>query len=105
MDLKSYFKKIRDLEVSFGGSDVVVCSLETNDGGRAGVLTEVPARVASQLIVDRRARVATEEEKGSFREKQQADLAAAQEEALAQRIQVKLVNSLPEKPVSLKRKV
>ena len=56
MDLKLYYQKIRDLERDLKADYAVVVSLETPDGGKAGVRTEVPARTAAKMIVEGRAR-------------------------------------------------
>ncbi|MGO4884162.1 MAG: hypothetical protein ACLP59_25575 [Bryobacteraceae bacterium] len=82
MDLQVYYKKIRALEDSLKEPAVVLVSLETPDGGRAGVRTEVPRRTAAKLIVEGGARLATPEEAREFQEhkaeaKRQADQTAA----------------------------
>jgi hypothetical protein len=68
MDLKGYFKQIRDLEASLHEKDLVVVSHSTTDGGKPGIMTEVPRLVACQLVVEGRARLATAEEANRFRE-------------------------------------
>jgi len=82
MDLQIYYKKIRELEESLKDPSVVVVSLETPDGGRAGVRTEVPRRIAAKMLVEGAVRLATAEEAHEFEEqkaeaKRQADQAAA----------------------------
>jgi len=82
MDLQIYYKKIRQTEDSLQGASVLLVSLETPDGGRAGVLTEVPRRVGAKLIVEGWARLASPEEARDFQEhkaeaKRQADQVAA----------------------------
>lgn len=52
MDLKSYYRKIREVELAIEDEWPLVVSLATRDGGRAGVLTEVPRMLAAKLIVD-----------------------------------------------------
>jgi hypothetical protein len=68
MDLRSYYKKIRDAEATMPGVDCVLVSLETNEGGREGVRTEAPRNIAARLIAETRARLATDEEAAEFRE-------------------------------------
>jgi predicted hydrocarbon binding protein len=68
MDLKAYYQKIRDLEQDLKRTYAVVVSLETADGGAAGVLTEVAARLAAKMIVEGRARRASKEEEKEFLE-------------------------------------
>ena len=52
MDLRMYFQKIRDVEAKIPGTYATVVSLETPDGGKAGLLTDVPRRVAAKMVVD-----------------------------------------------------
>jgi hypothetical protein len=82
MDLQIYYRKIRETEDALKDPAVVLVSLETQDGGRAGVRTEAPRRLAARMIVEGHARVATAEEAQEFQEqkaeaKRQADQAAA----------------------------
>ena len=92
MDVKTYFARIRQVQQTMPGEFVIVSSLETSDGGRSGVLTQVTARSASQLIVEQRARLATEEESAFYRETTDRAALAAVENDLAERIQIKVVS-------------
>jgi hypothetical protein len=67
--LKAHYQKIRELEQSFEGAFPVIVSVETADGGKAGVKTEVPALVAAKMIADGRARLASEDEAREFHER------------------------------------
>jgi hypothetical protein len=62
MDLRVFYQKIRILEQEIGDPHVVVVSLETPDGGKPGVKTEVSRENASRMIVEGRARLATKSE-------------------------------------------
>jgi sRNA-binding protein len=88
MDLKAYYQRIRELERGFGSEAVVLVSLDTPDGGKAGVLTEAPAHVAARMIVGGRARAATAEESAEFRKRTGEAQRAASEREPARRIQV-----------------
>ena len=66
MDLRVYYKKIRDVESTLTEPYVVLVSLSTPDGGRDGVLTEATREVAAKQIAELRARVATQEEARDF---------------------------------------
>ena len=66
MDLRAYYQKIRQLEVEIREESVVVTSLATPDGGRAGVRTEVPRSVAARLIADEKVVLASDEEAVAF---------------------------------------
>src|SRR5437660_6944244 len=91
MDLRSYYSKVRDAEGLLTGEYLVVVSLETSEGGKEGVSTEVPRRIAAKLIAEGRARVATEQETAQFHKanrdaKKQYELNEA-----AQRVQVMVI--------------
>jgi hypothetical protein len=87
MDLRSYYKKVREAEATLTGEHVLLVSLETSEGGKAGVRTEAPRAIAAKLIAEERARVATEEEAREFYEaNRQARVAHEQDEA-AKRVQ------------------
>ncbi len=91
MDLRIYYQKIREAEERMGGEHVVMVSHETADGGKAGVLAEVPKRLAAKLTVDGRARLATTQETQQFRKRQEQAKQAAEELAAAGRVQLALV--------------
>ena len=95
MDLKVYYQKLRQIEASLTNACEVLVSLATPDGGRAGVATEAPRDIAAKMIAYGSARLASEAEAQEFREKCQDDCRAAEQAALAKRIQV-MVLSEPE---------
>ena len=66
MDLRVYYNRVREVERTLEGAHVVLVSLVTQDGGRAGVLTEAPRHVAAKQIAEGRARVSTAEEADIF---------------------------------------
>jgi hypothetical protein len=67
MDLRAYYQKIRRIEAGIPEEAVVMVSRETPDGGRAGVLTEVPRAVAARLIADEKADLATTDEAAGWK--------------------------------------
>ncbi len=91
MDVKQYFRKIREIEGSLTEPYPIVVSLETSDGGKAGAVCEVPRAVAAKLIVERRAALATVEEKELFFQQQEAAKRAAEKAELARRLQVAII--------------
>ncbi|HJZ98192.1 MAG TPA: hypothetical protein VKE70_16895 [Candidatus Solibacter sp.] len=91
MDLKVYYQKIRDLEQDLKAATVVV-SLETPDGGAAGVRTEVPARTAAKMILDGRARPASTEEDREFQEQKAEAKRIADHIEASKRMQVTVVS-------------
>ena len=104
MDLKQYYRKMREVEATLGSQDVLVVSLETPDGGRAGVVSEVSKSTAAKLIVEGRAVVANESESDAFREQQANARKAAQKTEMAKRVQVAIISDSDlDKPTSKKQ--
>ena len=66
MDLRNFFHKMRKVEGEIVDQHVVVVSLETPDGGKPGIKTEVTRENASRMIVEGRARLATEHETADY---------------------------------------
>lgn len=93
MDLKQYFRKIREVESALTETYPLVTSLATEDGGKAGIVSEVPRYEAARTIVEGRARLATEEEKQAYREQLAAALKAAEEAEAARRLQLAMLFS------------
>lgn len=91
MDLKQYFRKIREIEAGIGEAYPIVSSRETPEGGKAGMLVEVPRAVAAKMIADGRAVLASEEEKELYREQQASARRASEQTELAKRIQVTIL--------------
>ena len=67
MDLKGYYRKLRETERGLPDDYAVVKSLPTADGGVAARLTEVTKAVAARMIVDGLAELAGPEEAQAFR--------------------------------------
>jgi hypothetical protein len=91
MDLRSYYKKIRDAEATVPGSEAVLVSLPTTEGGKEGVFTEAPRGVAAKLIAEQRARLATPEEATGFRDGLKAARLQYEQEEAARRVQIVMV--------------
>ncbi|MCW5981897.1 MAG: hypothetical protein KIT09_27680 [Bryobacteraceae bacterium] len=92
MDLRAYYRKIRQIEEGLEESDVVVVSNETPDGGKAGVLSEASRGIAARLLVEGRARLATAEESAAYRKEMVEANKRAQETAAASRVQVAVIS-------------
>ena len=88
-----YYKKVRDAEATLTGEHFVMVSLDTSEGGKEGVRTEVPRSIAARLIAETRARVASEEETMGFHEKNRAAREQHEQEEVASRVQVVVVPS------------
>lgn len=91
MDLRQYFRKLREIEESLTESYPVVVSLETSDGGKAGALCEVPRSIAAKMILERRAALASVEQKELFLQQQETARKAAEKAELARRVQVAII--------------
>ena len=91
MNLKAYYHKIREVEGSLHTPFVVLVSHDTPDGGKEGLLTEVPTPLAAKMIADGRAHLASDEEARVFRQKAAEAKRSADEEAMASKMQVTIV--------------
>lgn len=91
MDLKQYFRKLREIESGIAEPYVLIVSLETPDGGKAGMVTEVSRFSAAKMIIEGRAVLATENQKEVYTAQQDAARRAAEKAALAKRVQVAIL--------------
>jgi hypothetical protein len=91
MDMRAYYRKIRDKEEEIREEWVVVRSLETPDGGIADRLTEVSRRNAAKMVVEGRAQLADSEEAERFHQWQRDCKAKADQEEAARRMQFTFV--------------
>ena len=86
VDLKLYYHKMRTIEATIPGESVVVVSLETQDGGREGQVSEVARAVAARLVVEGKARLASDQEARAFKDSIRTARRAAEEQALKERL-------------------
>ncbi len=93
MDLKLYYQKIRDIEARISEDFPIVVSRETADGGREGIKTEVPRRLAAKMITEGVARLATSDEARSFLEALVEAKRLAEQVAAAGRVQLTVLSS------------
>ncbi len=91
MDLRIYYRKVREAEAKIAEPFAVVMSLETSDGGKPGVMSEVTRFSAAKQVAEGRARVATAEEAAEFHRINQDVKRAADEMATFNRMQVVVV--------------
>jgi hypothetical protein len=92
VDLKQYFRKMREIESTISEQYPLVVSLETPDGGKPGTVTEVSRLNAARMIIEGRALLADDSEKQAYREQQAAARAAAEKAELAKRVQVAILS-------------
>lgn len=85
MDLRQFYRKIREVESSIPDKYPFVTSFATDDGGKEGVLAEVPRYHAARLIVEGKARLATDEEKKEYLDNVAAAQKAVEEWEAARR--------------------
>ncbi len=93
MDLRAYYRQVRDAEATLTGEHQVMISLATPEGGIAGVRTETPRTIAAKLIAEGRARVATEDEAAEFHQRNKDARLRHEREESAKRVQVMVIPS------------
>jgi hypothetical protein len=93
MDLRAYYKKIRETEAQLTGESIVVVSVATPEGGKEGVRTEAPRKVAAKLLAEGRARLATEEEAWGFHNANREAREKFEQDEAAKRVQVMVIPS------------
>lgn len=85
MDLRVYYKNIREVEATITSELAVIVSRDTQDGGKAGLVSEVPRYSAAKLVVENRARLATPEEARAYFERLRGHSAASDGETKGSR--------------------
>ena len=91
MDLRAYYRKVREVEASISEEHPVLVSLATPEGGKAGVRTEAPKAIAAKLIAEGRARLANAEEAEEFRSAMRQAKEKFDQEEAARRMQVVVI--------------
>ena len=91
MDLKIYYRKLREIEREIAGEFVVVKSLPTPDGGVAGRLTEVARATAARMILEGAAEPSSAEEGEAFRRKTVEEQKQEEQRREAAKIQLAVV--------------
>ncbi len=91
MDLRQYYRKIREIEQSIPEQYAVVVSMETTDGGKAGIRTEVLRLTAARMVAEGKATLASEEDAAAYHEEIREARRIAEEDAARERVHVTLV--------------
>lgn len=99
MDLKVYYQKMRQIEGEIAENPAIVTSLETADGGKPGVLTEVTRETAARMILEQRARLATAEEAEGFRAEVEERRKLAEQAQAASRMQFTVITETEMKAI------
>ena len=92
MDLRAYYRKIRDAEASIDDEFPIVKSLAREEGGQGGRLTEVSRAVAARMITDGLAELATAKEARELRARIEKARKVEQERREAERIQFTILS-------------
>lgn len=92
MDLRVFFHKVRQVEQQIVSPHAVVVSLETNDGGKPGVMTEVSREAAAKLVVEGRARLATREEGKEFQDRLLAGIREHEQEEIKSKVNLTIIS-------------
>jgi coenzyme F420-reducing hydrogenase alpha subunit len=92
MDLRNYFKKIKDTESSIDEPYLLVVSSETPDGGKAGAVIEVSRREAAKAMVEGRATPANQEQKEDYYKQEAARKKSAEKAELSRRLQIAIIS-------------
>jgi hypothetical protein len=93
MNVRVYYQKIRETESDIIDEYPVVVSRETGDGGKAGVMTEVPRRVAAKFLVDGTATLASAADANEFRTNQAKAKQAFDDAVAAAKVQLTVVSA------------
>jgi hypothetical protein len=94
MDLKQYFRKIKETEAAIEEQFPLIVSLETTDGGQAGIATEVSRIEAARALVENRAILATAEQRTAYFERESARKKAFEKSELAKRVQIAIISQV-----------
>jgi hypothetical protein len=92
MDLRVYYTKIREAMAALPGEFVVLVSRETPDGGKPGIPAEASKLVAARMIVEGRARLATQDETCEYYQREEELRAKAAQDAAPARLQVAVLS-------------
>ena len=86
MDLRAYYQKIREIEARIEEAFAIVVSLETGDGGKAGIATEVSRAIAAKMVVEGIVRMASPQEASEFLTQKAESIRVAVQEAPASQV-------------------
>ena len=90
MDLRAYYRRIRDLESTLD-EFVVVKSLPTESGGKGGVLSETIRLTAARMAVDGVAEIASAEEAEEYQRSRDEARKTEQERRRSSQIQFNVI--------------
>jgi hypothetical protein len=92
VDLRDYYQQLRRVAETIADEHPVVVSNSTPDGGKAGVRTEVSRAIAAKLVVEGKARLATDDEGEAYRGGLREAKLKAEQDIAAARLQVTVIS-------------
>lgn len=90
MKLKKRFEEIKAALLGIEEAFVVIVSLATDDGGKAGVLSQVTRELAAKMIVDKKCMLASAEQHEEFHRKDREAHEKQKKELLESRVRREL---------------
>jgi|GEM_PF-383542 len=99
MDVRQYYRKLREIESGITEPYLLVTSLETSDGGKPGIISEVSREDAAKLIIEGRVTRCSEIDEKLFFAKRAADKRAIEKAEMAHKLQVTIVSAPDDKDV------
>lgn len=92
MDLRQFYRKIREVKATIPDEFVYIASAETTDGGRVGIVNEVTRDSAARLIVEGKAVMASQEQIEVFHSATAQARQRLDKAEMARRIQVAIIS-------------
>jgi hypothetical protein len=99
MDMRQFYKKIKEFEAGITNEEVIVVSNDTPDGGKAGVMSELKRSLAARMLTEGKVRLATEEEVQSFQLEKEAEYSRAQEVLSSSKVQIAVISEAEMKAI------
>jgi len=92
MDLRTFYQKVREVESSIAEDPTLVTSLQTSEGGKPGIISEVTRANAARMIAEGKARLTSGEEAKVHRAHLQANLERMRRDLEARNLQVTVIS-------------
>lgn len=95
MNVKEYYQRVREVAARMPEDAVIIRSLATANGGKAGVLTEVSRQIAATEIVNGTATLATAEESAAYYREMDTKRQMAEKAQALTRLHLSLTTATP----------
>lgn len=99
MDVKQFFQRVREVAIQLPSDAVVIKSLATTNGGKAGVMTEAGRQTAATEIVNGSAVLASSEEATAYYQEMEAKRQVAERAQALTRFQISLSTAAQLHPI------